>query len=77
MRVTGDDLVAEGVVESDRIHDVLVPLEGEQLLASERVPHLVRVRVRVRVRGPNPNPNPNPNPTLILTSPCRCGRSCP
>ena len=53
MGVTGDDLVAEGVVECDRVHDVLVPLEGEELLARERVPHLgrVRFRVRVRVRG--------------------------
>ena len=33
-------LVSEGVVEGDGVDNVLVPLQCEQLLASQRVPHL-------------------------------------
>ena len=38
--------IAEGVVEGDRVHHVLVPLERQQLLARQRVPHLAGAIVR-------------------------------
>ena len=40
------NLVAEWIVEGDRIHDVLVPLQRQHLLARQRVPHLARPIVR-------------------------------
>mmetsp|Transcript_32782 Transcript_32782/g.76574 ORF Transcript_32782/g.76574 Transcript_32782/m.76574 type:complete len:204 (-) Transcript_32782:71-682(-) len=35
-----NDLVSKGIVECDRVHHVLVPLERQELLPGHRVPHL-------------------------------------
>mmetsp|Transcript_115380 Transcript_115380/g.322524 ORF Transcript_115380/g.322524 Transcript_115380/m.322524 type:complete len:204 (+) Transcript_115380:154-765(+) len=38
VKTSCDDLVSEGIVERDRIHDVLVAVQCQQLLAAQRVP---------------------------------------
>ena len=43
-----DDFVAERVVERDRVHDIFVAFEGQQLLACVGVPHLAGAVVRSR-----------------------------
>ena len=36
----GDDLVAVGIVERDRVHHITVALESKELFPRIRVPHL-------------------------------------
>ena len=57
----GDDLVAVRVVERDRIDDVLVALQRQQLVARRGVPDLAGAVVAARDESPDPNPA-----TLIL-----------